>query len=115
MTTSHNSYSMNGQTVGVVYVDCAKTFDQIDFVVISGQGNTDNLVRLIHTFLTRHKRAVQANGARSQPTEVKYWIAQSEVCRTILFLILIEDNDRKAAKAYVFNSADDTRVSLGVI
>ncbi len=54
--------AQNGQTVGVVYVDCAKTFDQIDFVVISGQGNTDNLVRSIHTFLTRHKRAVQANG-----------------------------------------------------
>ena len=57
--------AQNGQTVGVVYVDCAKTFDQIDFVVISGQGNTDNLVRLIHAFLTRHKQAVQANGARS--------------------------------------------------
>ena len=88
--------AQNGQTVGVVYVDCAKTFDQIDFVVISGQGNTDN-PRTFDQYLIDSSQAGSrhANGARSQPTEVKSGIAQSEVCRTILFLILIGEIKEK--------------------
>ena len=65
----------NGQNVDVVYLDFAKAFDKVDFMVtmrkLKEMGITGNLGRWIHAFLTHRKQAILVNGARSEPTVVK--------------------------------------------
>ena len=108
----------NGQNVDVVYLDFAKAFDKVDFMVtmrkLQEMGITGNLGRWIHAFLTHRKQAILVNGARSEPTEVTSGVPQGSVIGPLLFLVLIGDIDRKVAQAYVSSFADDTRVSLGV-
>ena len=107
-----------GQNVDVVYLDFAKAFDKVDFMVtmrkLQEMGITGKLGRWIHAFLTHRKQAILVNGARSEPTEVKSGVPQGSVLGPLLFLVLIGDIDRKVAQAYVSSFADDTRVSLGV-
>ena len=106
------------QNVDVVYLDFAKAFDKVDFMVtmrkLQEMGITGKLGRWINAFLTHRKQAILVNGARSEPTEVKSGVPHGSVLGPLLFLVLIGDIDRKVAQAYVSSFADDTRVSLGV-
>ena len=56
----------NSQTVDVVYLDFAKAFDKVGFMVtmrkLHEMGITGNLGRLIHVFLTHRKQVILVTG-----------------------------------------------------
>ena len=104
----------NGSNVDVIYIDFAKAFDKVDFMVtlqkLKDLGITGNLGRWIHSFLTHRTQTVIVNESRSEPAEVKSGVPQGSVLGPLLFLILIGDIDRGVAQAFLSSFADDTRI-----
>lgn len=107
-----------GKNVDVVYLDFAKAFDKVDFLVtmrkLETLGITGKIGHWIYSFLTNRKQVVIVNGHRSQPREVKSGVPQGSVLGPLLFLILLGDINKDVAKAYVSSFADDTRVAMGI-
>ena len=103
----------NGSNVDVVYIDLAKAFDTVDFMVmlqkLKDLGITGNLGRWIHSFLAHRTQTVIVNESRSEPAEVKSGVPQGSVLGPLLFLILIGDIDRGKAQAFLSSFTDDTR------
>lgn len=108
----------NGKNVDVVYLDFAKAFDKVDFLVtmrkLKSLGITGKLGCWIHAFLTNRHQVVMVNGHKSQPRDVKSGVPQGSVLGPLLFLVLLGDIDRDVAQAYVSSFADDTRVAKGI-
>ena len=108
----------NGQNVDVVYLDFAKAFDKVDFLItmrkLQSLGITGKLGKWIYAFLTDRKQAVIVNGHRSQPSNVMSGVPQGSVLGPLLFLVLLGDIDRNVAEAYVSSFADDTRTAMGI-
>ena len=107
-----------GQNVDVVYLDFAKAFDKVDFLVtmkkLNDLGISGKLGRWIHAFLTNRSQSVVVEGRKGHPTPVKSGVPQGSVLGPLLFLVLIGDIDQGVASAYVSSFADDTRVVHGV-
>ena len=103
-----------GKNVDIIYLDFAKAFDKVDFLVTLKKlkllGITGKLGRWIHSFLTGRKQYVTVQGWRSEPTEVKSGVPQGSVLGPLLFLVLIGDINKEVAKSFVSSFADDTRV-----
>ena len=108
----------SGHNVDVIYIDFAKAFDKVDYLVtmkkLKGMGISGKLGRWIHAFLTNRKQAVVVNGSKSMPTDVKSGVPQGSVLGPLLFLVLIGDIDREVATAFVSSFADDTRAANGI-
>ena len=104
----------NGKNVDVIYIDFAKAFDKVDFMVtlrkLNMLGITGNVGRWMHCFLTKRTQQVLVNGERSTPHEVKSGVPQGSVLGPLLFLILIGDIDQEVAQAFLSSFADDTRI-----
>ena len=103
-----------GHNVDVIYIDFAKAFDKVDFMVtlqkLNSMGINGHLGRWIHSFLTNRTQQVAVNGAKSAHTEVLSGVPQGSVLGPLLFLILIGDIDRDVAQAFLSSFADDTRI-----
>lgn len=107
-----------GHNVDVVYLDFAKAFDKVDFLVTMNKlrdlGISGKLGRWIHAFLTNRKQTVVLEGKKSNPTNVMSGVPQGSVLGPLLFLVLIGDIDQGVASAYVSSFADDTRAAYGI-
>ena len=101
--------------VDVLYLDFAKAFDKVDFMVtlkkLKRLGIAGKLGKWIYAFLTDRTQTVVVNGARSIPSAVKSGVPQGSVLGPLLFLVLIGDIDENVATSFVSSFADDTRVS----
>ena len=107
-----------GQNVDVIYLDFAKAFDKVDFLItmkkLHDMGITGKLGRWIHSFLTNRTQTVVVNGVKSHPASVNSGVPQGSVLGPLLFLVLIGDIDREVASAFVSSFADDTRAAKGI-
>ena len=107
-----------GLNVDVIYVDFAKAFDKVDFMVtlqkLKGLGITGKVGKWIHSFLTDRYQTVLVNEGRSDPTKVRSGVPQGSVLGPLLFLILIGDIDQKVAHSFLSSFADDTRIGCQV-
>ena len=105
-----------GHNVDVVYLDFAKAFDKVDFMItmkkLKELGISGKIGRWIHSFLTNRTQSVVLNGKRSSPARVLSGVPQGSVLGPLLFLILIGDIDKKVVSAFVSSFADDTRAAL---
>lgn len=105
----------HGHDVDVIYLDFAKAFDKVDFIVtlkkLNKLGIQGKLGRWIYSFITGRTQTVLANGSRSKPSPVNSGVPQGSVLGPLLFLILIGDIDQNVASALLSSFADDTRVS----
>ena len=108
----------HGHNVDVVYLDFAKAFDKVDFLVtmkkLKDLGISGKIGRWIHSFLTDRKQSVILEGRKSEAADVLSGVPQGSVLGPLLFLVLIGDIDQEIASAYVSSFADDTRVAHGV-
>ena len=108
----------NGENVDVVYLDFAKAFDKVDFLVtlqkLKSLGITGKLGCWIQAFLTGRTQSVMVNGHKSLPKQVRSGVPQGSVLGPLLFLVLIGDIDKDVAHSFVSSFADDTRASKGV-
>jgi hypothetical protein len=104
----------DNDNVDVVYLDFAKAFDKVDFLVtlrkLKNLGISGKLGKWLYAFLTDRTQAVLVNGARSKHCEVKSGVPQGSVLGPLLFLILIGDIDDRVTTSFVSSFADDTRV-----
>lgn len=104
-----------GHNVDVVYLDFAKAFDKVDFLItmkkLQKLGVSGKIGRWIHAFLTNRTQSVILNGKRSKPAKVKSGVPQGSVLGPLLFLILIGDIDKNVVSAFVSSFADDTRAA----
>ena len=106
-----------GQNVDVVYLDFAKAFDKVDFLVtmrkLNQMGISGKLGRWIYAFLTKRTQSVVVEGKRGCPVNMLSGVPQGSVLGPLLFLVLIGDIDQKVVSSYVSSFADDTRVAYG--
>ena len=108
----------SGQNVDVIYLDFAKAFDKVDFLVTLQKlreiGVTGKLGSWMYAFLTNRTQSVLVNGHRSHSIPVRSGVPQGSVLGPLLFLVLLGDIDQEVAQAYVSSFADDTRVANGI-
>ena len=104
----------DNDNVDVLYLDFAKAFDKVDFMVklrkLRSLGVTGKVGKWLHSFLTDRLQSVAVNGQKSQFSKVKSGVPQGSVLGPLLFLVLIGDIDHKVSKSFVSSFADDTRV-----
>ena len=108
----------NNQNVDVVYLDFAKAFDKVDFLVtmkkLRNVGISGKLGQWIYSFLTNREQAVIVDGTTGNLSEVKSGVPQGSVLGPLLFLVLISDIDHETVSAFISSFADDTRAVKGV-
>ena len=108
----------NNNCVDTVYLDFAKAFDKVDFVILLEKlkklGIGGKLGRWIYSFLNGRYQRVLVNGCPSKPTEVKSGVPQGSVLGPVLFLIMIYDIDHQITASSVRSFADDTRITKTV-
>ena len=108
----------SGQNVDVAYLDFAKTFDKVDFLVtmrkLHSIGISGKLGQWVYSFLNERKQAVIVNGAKSNLSEVSSGVPQGSVLGPLLFLVLIGDIDKDITSTFVSSFAYDTRVAKGI-
>ena len=67
----------SGQNVDVIYIDFAKAFDKVDYLVtmkkLKGMGISGKLGRWLHAFLTNRKQAVVVNGIENLNRKYNYY------------------------------------------
>ena len=107
-----------GKNVDVIYVDFAKAFDKVDFMVtlrkIEKLGIGGKIGSWIHAFITSRVQQVLVAGARSRPCDVISGVPQGSVLGPLLFLILIGDIDRGLSEAFLSSFAEDTQIGSAV-
>ena len=108
----------NNHNVDVVYLDFAKAFDKVDFLVtmrkLHSIGISGKLGKWIYSFLTNREQAVSVNGITGNFSEVKSGVPQGSVLGPLLFLVLIGDIDQGTASAFISSFADDTRAAKAI-
>ena len=108
----------SNQNVDVVYLDFAKAFDKVDFLVtmrkLHSMGISGKLGHWIYSFLTNREQAVIVNGITGNIFEVKSGVPQGSVLGPLLFLVLISDIDQGTASTFISSFADDTRAAKGI-
>ena len=108
----------NNQNADVIYLDFAKAFDKVDFLVtmkkLHDLGISGKLGQWIYSFLTNREQAVIVDGITGSLTEVKSGVPQGSVLGPLLFLVLISDIDHETVSAFISSFADDTRAVKGI-
>ena len=108
----------SGQNLDVVYLDFAKAFDNVDFLVtmrkLHSIGISGKLGQWVYSFLTKRKQAVIVNGTKSNLSEVSSGVPQGSVLGPLLFLVLIGGIDKDITSTFVSSFADDTRMAKGI-
>ena len=108
----------NNLNVDVVYLDFAKAFDKVDFLVtmrkLHSLGISGKVGKWIYSFLINRQQAVIVNGVTGNHTQVKSGVPQGSVLGPLLFLVLISDIDQGSASAFISSFADDTRAAKGI-
>ena len=103
-----------GHNVDVVYIDFAKAFDKVDFMVtmhkLISLGISGKVGKWIYSFLTHRTQQVIVNKSFSKPIEVKSGVPQGSVLGPLIFLILIGDINKDVNEAFLSSFADDTRI-----
>ena len=103
-----------GHNVDVVYIDFAKAFDKVDFMVtmhkLISLGISGKVGKWIYSFLTHRTQQVIVNKSFSKPIEVKSGVPQGSVPGPLIFLILIGDINKDVNEAILSSFADDTRI-----
>ena len=104
-----------GKNVDVIYLDFAKAFDKVDFLIIlkklNSMGIKGKIGTWIHSFLTNRTQRVLVNGESSKPSAVISGVPQGSVLGPLLFLVLIGDIDKNVSSAFISSFADDTRAT----
>ena len=104
----------SGQNVEVVYLDFAKAFNKVDFLImmrkIHSIGISGKLGQWVYSFLF----SVIVNGAKSNLSEVSSGVPQGSVLGSLLFLVLNGDTDKEITSTFVSSFADDTRVAKSI-
>ena len=104
-----------GGNVDTVYLDFSKAFDKVDIGILCHKmkdlGIHGTLAIWIHSFLTKRKQVVIANGSKSSVSEVKSGVPQGTVLGPLLFLIMINDIDKDISESIISIFADDTRLT----
>ena len=107
-----------GNNVDVIYLDFAKAFDKVDFIVVlkkmSSLGITGNILRWISCFLKDRHQSVIVESHMSNKSKVLSGVPQGSVLGPIIFLLLIGDIDEDVKHSRVRSFADDTRVAKGI-
>ena len=101
----------NGQTVGVVFINCSKAFDSIDHLIlkqkIKGIGLTGQLYNLIESYLEERQQYTEVNGIASELKEVRYRVPQGSLLGPRLFPLFVNDISESISAGEVHLYADD--------
>ena len=107
----------NGKNVDVVYLDFAKAFDKLDFIItlqkLLNLGIAGKLFDWIQAFLSNRRQCVYIEGQKSNVEPVVSGVPQGSVIGPLLFLVMIRDIDLDVSSSSVASFADDTRVLIG--
>ena len=103
-----------GDCADVIYLDFSKAFDKVDHNILLSKlrvlGISGQLLKWIHSFLTRRRQVVSIDGHLSDEARVISGVPQGSSLGPLLFLIHIADIDDDLDHAFVSSFADDTRL-----
>lgn len=109
----------NKAQVDVIYTDLEKAFDKIKHSVIleslESMNVTDNLTKLIKTYLCNRVQFVEVKGARSRPYNSTSGVPQGSNLGPLLFVISINGISRVVKHANLSLFADDLKLCLEIL
>ena len=98
-------------SVGMIYLDYAKSFDKVDHGVLLNKlktfGICGKLGEWLHSFLTNRRHHVRIPGGVSKSDNVLSGVPQGTVLGPVLFLVLISDISNNV-DSNITSFADDT-------
>lgn len=114
--TVENAFAIR-KSVATCFLDIKKAFDSVwtDGLIwkLRKAGVSDNLVRLITSFLTSRSARVSINGELSDPFDIGRGVPQGTVLGPILYNLYVADQPAPAANSTLIQYADDT-ACLGI-
>ena len=106
---------VEGKDTDSIYLDYAKAFDRVDHRLLILKLKRYNfhpmLIRWISSFLLNRTQEVVINGTHSCRKDIISGVPQGTVLGPVLFIIFINDLERKIGSSNIRFFADDTRIS----
>ena len=103
-----------GHNVDIIYLDLAKAFDKLDYLVtlqkLYNFGIVGKVFSWIQAFLTQRRQCVYVGQSLSRMEPVLSGVPQGSVVGPLLYLVMLNDIDSNVCSALVSSFADDTRV-----
>ena len=107
----------NGQTVGVIFIDCSKAFNSIDHHIleqkIKGIGITGQLYNLIESYLKGRQQYTEVNGTASELKETRHGVPQGSLLGPRLFSLFMNEILESISAGEVHLYADDIAFVTG--
>ena len=109
---------LQGEDTDTIYLDYAKAFDKVDHQLLlkkmTKYGFPGNIVNWVASFLFDRRQTVVVKGAHSVEAPVVSGVSQGTVLGPVLFLIFVNDLDKKVVNSKISFFADDTRISYKI-
>ena len=106
---------VEGKDTDSIYLDYAKAFDRVDHRLLILKLKRYNfhpmLIRWISSFLLNRTQEVVINGTHSCRKDIISGVPQGTVLGPVLFIIFINDLEKKIGSSNIRFFADDTRIS----
>ena len=103
-----------GRDVDIIYIDFAKAFDKVDHKTLVKKLKKSKiggeLLLWLSCFLAERKQTVVVEGAHSRTAKVKSGVPHGTVLGPVLFLICLNDMEKKGQGSKISSIADDTRL-----